>query len=240
MSPILSQLLMGFLFVTIGFISGAAISYWLLEREKNKNPVVEPRPSREQTVPVEQAYEEILRIYRNKVSEKILLKIDDRMIATRVDLNKSQLIMVDQVVHEAMDWIGIQIQPQAVPAVPPATSTAVPFSANQPSNNVNGTTMPSFEFPKRPAEKAKSNDKPPARSFVEQIDDILQEMLELTPYKDKTITLAEDPSDGVIAWIGTKRYIGIDSIDDPDIQKLIKIAVAKWEKSMERAGKAAS
>jgi hypothetical protein len=89
----------------------------------------------------------------------------------------------------------------------------------------------------RPDMKTKTAEKPAARSFVEQIDDILQDMLELTPYKDQNISLAEDPKDGVIAWIGSRRYIGIDSIDDPDIQKLIKIAVAKWEKSMERAGR---
>lgn len=233
MSPILSQLLMGLLFVTIGFISGAAISYWLLEREKNRNPIEDVPPSREQTIPVEQAYEEVLRIYRDKVSEKILLKIDERMIPTRVDLNKPQLILVDQVVHEAMDWIGIQIQPQpAQTAIPVATPSLISSPVA-----IKPAPLPSYELPMRPDVKAKATEKPVARSFVEQIDDILQDMLELTPYKDQNISLAEDPKDGVIAWIGSKRYIGIDAIDDPDIQKLIKIAVAKWEKSMERAGR---
>jgi hypothetical protein len=238
MSPILSQLLMGLLFVTIGFISGAAISYWLLEREKNKNPILIVPPSREQTIPVEQAYEEVLRIYRDKVSEKILLKIDERMIPTRVDLNKPQLILVDQVVHEAMDWIGIQIQPQPVSGIAPVVPSALPLSANSPTTGVvKPAPMPSYELSMHPLEKANPKEKPAPRSFVEQIDDILQDMLELTPYKDQVITLAEDPKEGVIAWIGSKRYIGIDSIDDPDIQKLIKIAVAKWEKSMERANR---
>ena len=224
---------MGLLFVTIGFISGAAISYWLLEREKNKNPIEEIPPSREQTIPMEQAYEEVFRIYRDKVSEKILIKIDDRMIPTRVDLNKAQLILVDQVVHEAMDWIGIQIQPQPAQAVSPLVSPSLDSSRGA----IKPTPLPSYEMPMRPDMKTKTAEKPAARSFVEQIDDILQDMLELTPYKDQNISLAEDPKDGVIAWIGSRRYIGIDSIDDPDIQKLIKIAVAKWEKSMERAGR---
>lgn len=240
MSPILSQLLMGLLFVTIGFISGAAISYWLLEREKNKNPVVDIPPSREQTIPVEQAYEEVLRIYRDKVSEKILLKIDERMIPTRVDLNKSQLILVDQVVHEAMDWIGIQIQPQPIPGIAPVAAMVAPLSVTPAPEAVKSAPLPSYELPLRTMEKGNPKEKPAARSFVEQIDDILQDMLELTPYKDQVITLAEDPKEGVIAWIGNKRFIGIDAIDDPDIQKLIKIAVAKWEKAMERAGRATS
>jgi hypothetical protein len=231
---------MGLLFVTIGFISGAAISYWLLEREKNKNPVVDIPPSREQTIPVEQAYEEVLRIYRDKVSEKILLKIDERMIPTRVDLNKSQLILVDQVVHEAMDWIGIQIQPQPIPGIAPVAAMVAPLSVTPAPEAVKSAPLPSYELPLRTMEKGNPKEKPAARSFVEQIDDILQDMLELTPYKDQVITLAEDPKEGVIAWIGNKRFIGIDAIDDPDIQKLIKIAVAKWEKAMERAGRATS
>jgi hypothetical protein len=228
---------MGFLFVTIGFITGAAISYWLLEREKN-NPSEEMfPPSREQTIPMEQAFEEIFRIYRDKVSGKILLKIDDRMTPTRVDLNKAQLLLVDQVVHEAMDWIGIQLHPSNTQEpVPAKIETSKPSGGSNPGSD-RAELLPTFEIPMRSAQKTKQKVVPLARSFVEQIDDILQDMLELTPYKDQKIQLAEDPTDGVIAWIGSKRFVGIDAIDDPEVQKLIKIAIAKWEKSMDRTGR---
>lgn len=244
MSSLTSQLLMGFLFVTIGFISGAAISYWLVEREHANEKPVENDINHEETVPVDQAYEEVLRIYREKVSEKLVLKVDDRMMLTRVDLNKPQLVVIERIVREAMDWIGIQLpKPAPVPPVSAARPTEIPSPIQ-----TTPQAMPDMEYRRpasmpviavRPQEK-KDKGETAAKSFVEQIDDILQDMLLLTPFKDRKISLEEDPRDGVIAWIENKRYVGIDAIDDPDVQKLIKIAVAKWEKSMERASKAAS
>jgi hypothetical protein len=240
MSSLTSQILLGFLFVTIGFISGAAISYWLVEREKanEKNEAIPP--FREDTVPMDQAYEEVLRIYREKVSEKIVIKIDGKTMVTRVDLNKPQVPIVEKTIREAMDWIGIQL-PKAAP-VPPLTTVKPVEAAVQPA----AASIPDPEIRRlasspvtslRQPEKASNKEKVEARSFVEQIDAILQDMLELTPLKDRKISLVEDPHDGVVAWIGNKRYVGIDAIDDPDVQKLIKIAVAKWEKTMERAAR---
>jgi hypothetical protein len=78
------------------------------------------------------------------------------------------------------------------------------------------------------------------RSFVEQINDILQQLLVLTPLKDRNIALVEDPHEGVIAWVGDKRYVGIDAIDEPDVKKLIKIAVSQWEKSLEHTSRISS
>ncbi|MBI9049382.1 MAG: hypothetical protein JEZ00_08180 [Anaerolineaceae bacterium] len=238
MTPMLSQLLMGFLFVTIGFIAGAAVSYWLLEREKLNVKSEEVPQSKEETIPVDQAYEEVFRIYRDKVSQKILIKIDDQMAPTRVDLNKKHLTLIEKVVREEMDWIGIElpkIPVQVSPIATPKSQITDLLEEDIPSKLVAQIKIPTRK-PKKTGD-TEANAVVEARSFVEQINDVLQDMLELTPLKDRQIALAEDPKDGVIAWIGSKRYVGIDAIDDPEVQKLIKIAVAKWEKSMEKAAR---
>ena len=241
MSTLTSQLLMGFLFVTIGFISGAAISYWLLERERSDEKTSDMSLAHEDTVPIDQAYEEVMRIYREKVSEKLVLKIDDKMMLSRVDLNKSQVSMVEKVIREAMNWIGIHL-PVAAPVATPAAveKNADILTPAAPPAAAEGRIPASTPVAAIRLQEKKKNKEVGSKSFVEQIDDILQDMLLLTPLKDQKISLEEDPQDGVIAWIGSKRYVGIDAIDDPDVQKLIKIAVAKWEKSMDRASRAAS
>ena len=232
MTPMISQLLMGFLFVTIGFIAGAAVSYWIADRDKGELPEGEVPQYKEATMPVDQAFEEVFRIYRDKTSGRILIKIQETMAPTRVDLNKSQLTLVEKVVREEMDWIGIELPKIAVQQPQSMIEKHLrPEPVEEPAK------IEPLKILQRPAKK--SPDATTAttdnRSFVEQIDEILQEMLEMTPMKDKQISLEEDPHDGVVAWIGSKRYVGIDAIDDPDVQKLIKIAVAKWEKKMEKS-----
>ena len=108
MTP-LSQLIMGSLFAIIGFIFGAGITYWISTRDRADESEGEIPHYRESTIPVDEAYEEVFRIYRDKNSGQILVKIEETMAPTRVDLNKTQLLLVEKVVREEMDWIGIEL-----------------------------------------------------------------------------------------------------------------------------------
>ncbi|HAL17066.1 MAG TPA: hypothetical protein DCP32_10050 [Anaerolineaceae bacterium] len=72
-------------------------------------------------------------------------------------------------------------------------------------------------------------EKPRARTMVGQIDEILQEILPGTIYAGKNIRLSEEFSNGVVVWIGAVKYIGIESVPDPEIKALIQSAVRKWE-----------
>ncbi|MHB0987382.1 MAG: hypothetical protein ACYC3P_01805 [Bellilinea sp.] len=72
-------------------------------------------------------------------------------------------------------------------------------------------------------------EKPRARTMVGQIDEILQEILPGTIYAGKNIRLSEEFSHGVVVWIGAVKYIGIESVPDPEIKALIQSAVRKWE-----------
>lgn len=74
-------------------------------------------------------------------------------------------------------------------------------------------------------------EKPRARTMVGQIDEILQEILPGTIYAGKNIRLSEEFTNGVVVWIGAVKYIGIESVPDPEIKALIQSAVRKWEAS---------
>jgi hypothetical protein len=68
-------------------------------------------------------------------------------------------------------------------------------------------------------------------SIVTQIDDILQDMLAVSPLASRGIRLAEDPASGVVVFIGAQRYPGIDAVPDPEAKAMIQRAVHEWEAS---------
>jgi hypothetical protein len=101
----------------------------------------------------------------------------------------------------------------------------VELSANQPENEAE---LPKVEpIPVMPV--SIPVEKPRARTMVGQIDEVLQEILPDTIYAGQNIHLSEEFTNGVVVWVGAQKYIGIESVPDPEIKALIQSAVRKWE-----------
>jgi len=75
------------------------------------------------------------------------------------------------------------------------------------------------------------DDKPD--TIAGQISLIIERMLIDSPIKEKGIKLIENSNHGVDVWIGLEKFDGIDAIPYPDVQQLIREAVAQWEREME-------
>ncbi|MDI6768809.1 MAG: hypothetical protein QMD04_03950 [Anaerolineales bacterium] len=68
-----------------------------------------------------------------------------------------------------------------------------------------------------------------AKSIVAQINDVLQARLPGTPLAAKHVRLGETSGGGVLVYIGTTRYEGIDTVPDPDVVAAIRAAIVEWE-----------
>lgn len=76
----------------------------------------------------------------------------------------------------------------------------------------------------------KEKDKP--KTIVDQINEALDQLVAGTENANKGIRLEENGHQGVTVWVGLTHYDGVDAVTDPEIQQLIKDAVAKWEDSI--------
>ncbi len=77
----------------------------------------------------------------------------------------------------------------------------------------------------------KKLDKVAPVSIVALIDDFLQKRLEVSPLTDRQIRLEEGALGEVIVLIGKQRYPGVEAVPDPQVQTIIRAAIADWEKS---------
>jgi hypothetical protein len=72
---------------------------------------------------------------------------------------------------------------------------------------------------------------PKPKSIVGMIDDVLQKKLETSPLQSKKIKLEDGPHGEVIVMVGPERYTGVDQVPDPEIQAIIREAIAEWDRT---------
>ncbi len=66
-------------------------------------------------------------------------------------------------------------------------------------------------------------------TMVGQIDAILQAKLAGTPLATRGIRLVESVQGGAMVIVGLQRYAGVGDVPDPEVQAVIRSAIAEWE-----------
>lgn len=150
-----------------------------------------------------------------------LLRVDDREI-------DSLRVSADQ--RRRLIDLMVMMRPWVEPPGGASTESPVPAKpapASKMSSMLSGRSA-------LPVAAAPTPAAPPAptgpMSLVTQIDSILQAQLEGTAFANRGIRLAESLHGGAIVFIGTKQYDGVDQVPDPEVQAVIRAAIAEWER----------
>lgn len=209
-----------FLFIVFASL-GAAVGA-LIQRAQNRRMAPPPSQESSPTAPsgnklATGSDAEILRAWRT-LSGKLWLEMDGTRLDEKESLNPDQHRRLANMLVELRPWLETP-QP-AVPAVvtPPSPS---PVVASAPA-------VPVVKKGKAAVEPVKPE--PVLKSIVAQIDDVLQARLPNSPFKDRDLHLTEGPGGIVLVKDGLKKFEGIDAVPEPEIQALIRQAVAEWEK----------
>jgi hypothetical protein len=87
---------------------------------------------------------------------------------------------------------------------------------------------------------AKENPEPAKikpKTIAGQISDIIEEMIQTSPLREKGIRLIEREDHGVDVWYGMEKFDGVEAIPYPEVKQLIKAAAARWEREAAQRNK---
>ncbi len=185
---------------------------------------------------------ELVRIGRDRRSNKLVARLDGKSYLTARQLTASQHERLVQAVVELRSWL---LQPNLAK---PAPETALPASeartestpapaiekvAAQPvvvEEKVKKPSLNPIEVISRAIQSDVGKPAQELKSIAAQVDEILQDKLENSPLADRAIRLMELPGKGMVVLVGLDQYDGVGSVPDPEIRDLLRECVAEWEK----------
>jgi hypothetical protein len=65
--------------------------------------------------------------------------------------------------------------------------------------------------------------------MIAQIDDILQKNIAGGPLAGRGIRIQDAPGGGVLVLVGMQRYSAVSDVPDPEVQAVLRAAIATWE-----------
>lgn len=202
-----------FVFACLGAAFGA-----LLQRARNRRT---PPPSTDASAPAAPGENplasegdiEILRAWRT-LSGRIWLEMDGARHNGKESLQPDQRRRMVSMLLDLRPWLDNA----AAAAVASAVDKPLPAVPTPPLNK------------KGKPEVAEVKPEPVLKSIVEQIDELLQTKLLLSPFNNRIIHLVEEPGGMVFVKDGLNKYEGIDAVPDAALKTLIRETVAEWEK----------
>jgi len=186
-------------FTAIGFMVGAVVVYFVMLNEGKKTAVsTESELLKER----KNRFQEIAGLWRERAGGKFSVWLDEKMVSDSNILDKSQRERMESIGRELINWLDVDVpmaerqleKPAAESAPAPLPPLSLPVAVVLP------TVVP---VPDRPL------------SIVEQVNDILKEIVAGTPMEARMIRLTEDPRQGVVVWVGSEHYNGVDQCRIP-------------------------
>lgn len=224
----------------ICILIGAAIGSLVASLRGSKETLVIPQDG--QVISEPEVGTDLLHVWRAPGSGQLLVSVEGRKPVALTSLSELERGRLMNVLGEV--------------ARPLRAAAAEPAAADRPGPEMPASDKPSPVLqpkgparppqapvdPPRPARlgpidlvaRAVRADVPPtgpvSKSIAAQVDEILQEKLEKSQFKERAIRLLELPGKGMVVLVGLDQYDGVDAVPDPEIRGLIRESVAEWER----------
>lgn len=221
MEPITIYSILAFICITIGFIAGALVALVFAEREKKQllkeGDLLPEGIDRER-------HTALIRLWRGG-DGTILVELNGRILTDVRQASTAQRLELEAVTEKWHKWLGVRFEMPRRPEPPKPQVEPVKAPVSVPAASAPTPVAPAVEIPIGAAPKIVDRSK----SMVEQIDDILQEMVSRSG-QQCSVKITQDIREGIIVWLDGGRYVGVDGVPNPAIQKLIRAAAAEWER----------
>ena len=79
-------------------------------------------------------------------------------------------------------------------------------------------------------ERSRQPAPPPPKSIAEQIDEILQEKIAGTSYRQRGLHVGAGPQGHALFQCDGLSYEAVDDLPDAEARSLIRAAIAEWER----------
>ncbi len=217
-------------FVIGGIIFGALIMYLIMDARRHQQDAGEHRhtqpltaatpPEDAQTVEIKPTMQQavadvdrkkLLGFWRELKSDRLLVQMDDQWYENTKQMNDVLRVRYERTLREAAQWLDLALTRPDGEKRPDVPIAAAPATVSV------GQVAGFVESPKR------------SMTIVEQVDEILQELLSESSLKGQNIRLSEMYNKGVVVWVGSHYFEGIEAVPDQEVKQIIKNAVKIWE-----------
>jgi hypothetical protein len=213
----------------IGLLVGLLVSSLFSPKEHKSSETEEPPQEL-----LKDGFAEAVRLWYSPSGKKIVTQLDGEFYRDFLTLSPDQKARINKLIALWSNWAGTVTESKV-------DSTSTPVEVVSDNENTDLPPLqPVLDWSVQEALKSEETaapsllsgeDKP--KTIAGQISLIIEKMLVDSPIKEKGIKLIENDHHGVDVWIGLEKFDGIDAIPYPDVQQLIREAVAQWEREME-------
>ncbi len=227
-----------------GLFEGRGQGYKRRQKEEASDPKLRPvvlppapPPAAPAPAPVAPRENALLKLKVNDNGQPCL-DMDGQQIDTSQMSPQQRKRLIDLMVM-MRPWIESGPIASAKPAAAPAPMPEPPPSPGMAAAAQRATVPP---FDSQPISRTTGplnlgtgplgTSEPPAATpttMVGQIDAILQTKLMGTPLASRGIRLVESAQGGAMVVVGLTRYAGVGDVPDPEVQAVIRAAIAEWE-----------
>ena len=199
---------------------------------------------------------ELARLWRDRTSGKVMVEMNGKIFSAPDKINSDQQAALAKALDELQLWLGAddlvaraliapvssplpEPSPHIPPEPPPATPAAAkiisvtaasqvishpPDSEVKPPSMQIGDIFTQVFSPEKPKTSIK-----PAKSIAAQVDEIIQEKLPGSPYRNRIISVTDLPGRGLLVRVDDLSYEGIGDVADAEIRQFLRECVSEWE-----------